>query len=40
MKVALLIVRAGIEGVVLYVSYYGFCGFWYVVLNPYTGSSP
>ena len=38
MKLVSFVVRSGIEGVVLYVSYYGFCGFWYVVLNPYTGS--
>ena len=38
MNLVSFVVRSGIEGVVLYVSYYGFCGFWYVVLNPYTGS--
>jgi hypothetical protein len=25
------------QGVFIYVTYYGFCGFWFVLLNPYKG---
>ena len=39
MTVLSALMRAFVEGVILYVTYYGFCGFWYVLLTPYAGPS-
>ena len=36
MTVLSALMRAFVEGLV---TYYGFCGFWYVVLTPYAGPS-
>ena len=37
MKALSWTINALIEGTIIYVTYYGFCGFWWVLFNPYKG---
>ena len=37
MKVFSWALNVGMEGVILYLSYYGFSSFWWVLFHPYKG---
>ena len=37
MQIIAYLIKVSIEGTIMYVSYYGFCGIWYVLLTPYAG---